>query len=164
MRASSRAGVMDEAIRHFVEDAGVHFESYGIPRMAGRIFGYLLVCNPPHQSGVQLAAALQVSKGSVSATLDLLQRIGMLERVPVPGQRSKYFRIATNPIESVMRSKVQALRDTRRLVEHGLELLADRPAAQRSRLAQMLDAYVYFERELPAMFDRYRQLHQEKWR
>ena len=39
----------------FVEEAGIVFEQTGLPRMAGRIFGWLLICDPPHQSTDQLA-------------------------------------------------------------------------------------------------------------
>lgn len=36
--------------KHFIEDVGLLLEESGLPRMAGRILGLLLICNPPHQS------------------------------------------------------------------------------------------------------------------
>jgi len=35
---------------HFIEDIGLFFEQLGLPRMAGRILGVLLISDPPAQS------------------------------------------------------------------------------------------------------------------
>ena len=53
--------------RHFVEDVGITFEQTGLPRTAGRIFGWLLISDPPHQSTSELAEALMASRGSISS-------------------------------------------------------------------------------------------------
>ena len=44
--------------QHFVEEVGLLFEHAGLPRMAGRILGWLLICDPPHQSPGELAEVL----------------------------------------------------------------------------------------------------------
>jgi len=36
--------------KHFVEEVGIFFEQTGMPRMAGRILGWLMISNPPHQT------------------------------------------------------------------------------------------------------------------
>ena len=36
--------------KHFVEDISLYFEQMGLPRMAGRVLGVLLICDPPAQS------------------------------------------------------------------------------------------------------------------
>ena len=40
--------------QRFVEEVGIVFEQTGLPRMAGRILGWLLISDPPHQSTDQL--------------------------------------------------------------------------------------------------------------
>ena len=37
----------------------------GMTPMAGRMWGYLLICEPPEQTAAQIAEALQASRGSV---------------------------------------------------------------------------------------------------
>lgn len=34
---------------YFVQGAGTFFEQRGMPRIAGRILEWLLICDPPHQ-------------------------------------------------------------------------------------------------------------------
>ncbi|WP_460527165.1 hypothetical protein [Flindersiella endophytica] len=53
-------------LQEYVEEIGLYFAGVRLPRMPGRILGWLLVCDPPHQSAEELAAALQVSSGSIS--------------------------------------------------------------------------------------------------
>ena len=47
----------DEAHRRFVEETGDMMEEHGLSHMAGRIFGALQVCVPPHMSMGELAEA-----------------------------------------------------------------------------------------------------------
>ena len=44
--------------RSFIEEVGVVFEQTGLPRMSGRLFGWLLIADPPYQSPAQLAESL----------------------------------------------------------------------------------------------------------
>ena len=59
-----------EKLRHenllaYAEEWGLLFERWGLPRTAGRIWGWLHVCEPPQQTAAQLVDALGVSKGSI---------------------------------------------------------------------------------------------------
>jgi hypothetical protein len=42
--------VPTEEEREFIERSGLFYEAAGGPRTAGRILGWLLICDPPHQS------------------------------------------------------------------------------------------------------------------
>lgn len=68
----------------FAEDVGLVFENIGLPRMAGRVLGWLLVCDPPHQSMLELVEALSASKASISNTTRMLIEIGLIERISLP--------------------------------------------------------------------------------
>ena len=50
-----------EEEKRFVEDIGLIMEEQGRPRIAGRILGWLLICEPPEQSFADLVAVLGVS-------------------------------------------------------------------------------------------------------
>ena len=65
--------------KHFVEEVGLFFEQSGMPRMAGRILGWLLISDPSHQTTSELAEVLLASKGSISTMTRLLIRIGLIE-------------------------------------------------------------------------------------
>ncbi len=140
---------------HFVEDIGLAFERAGMPRMAGRILGWLLICNPPHQSPGQLAEALQASKGSISSMTRLLLQISLIERISLPGQRRDYFRIRSNSWTEIFRQRMFMVSTLRQLAEQGLHLMADESPAQRQRLEEMRDLYAFFEHEVPALLARW---------
>jgi DNA-binding transcriptional regulator GbsR (MarR family) len=82
---------MDTQTGQFIERMGVALESDGLPRIAGRIFGLLLVSEDA-RSLDDLANELRVSKGSVSTNARLLEQRGVLERTSRPGDRRDYYR------------------------------------------------------------------------
>lgn len=77
---------MDTKTADFVERMGMALEADGLPRIAGRIFGLLLV-SEDCRSLNELAAELHVSKASVSTNARLLEQRGVLERDSRPSDR-----------------------------------------------------------------------------
>lgn len=77
----------------FVERLGVILETDGLPRIAGRLFG-VLILSPEPLSLDELARRLGVSKASVSVDARLLEQRGVLERVSLPGDRKDYYAMA----------------------------------------------------------------------
>jgi DNA-binding transcriptional regulator GbsR (MarR family) len=141
--------------RHFVEDVGLLFEEMGFPRMAGRILGWLMICDPPEQSAGQLADVLQASKGSLSTMTRLLIQIGLVERVAIPGQRRDYFRISPGAWPQLIRTQMQAMTGLHQVVERGLVMLANEKPERLLRLREAHDLYAFLERELPLLFQQW---------
>ncbi len=142
-------------VRHFVEDVGLFFEQMGFPRMAGRILGWLLICDPPTQSAGQLAEVLQASKGSLSTMTRMLIQIGLLERVGLPGERRDYFRLKPGAWPHLIKAQMQGMTGLHQMVERGLALVDDRDPALQERLREAHDLYAFLERELPLLFQRW---------
>ncbi len=143
--------------RHFVEDVGLYFEQMGYPRMAGRILGWLLICDPPVQSAGELADVLQASKGSLSTMTRLLIQVGLIERAGLPGQRRDYFRIRPGAWPQLIKVQMQSMTGLHQMVERGLTMLQDRDPALQQRLREAHDLYAFLERELPALLRRWEQ-------
>jgi DNA-binding transcriptional regulator GbsR (MarR family) len=141
--------------QRFVEDVGLFFEQRGVPRMAGRVLGWLLICDPPHQSADELAEALLASKGSISTTTRLLIRLGMVVRTSLPGQRKDYFVIRPECWDWAMREALAKVSEFRALAEEGLELLDGKDPQVRQRLEDMREMYRFFEREWAALLERW---------
>lgn len=123
---------MDE-IERFIEGMGRHFEEEGVPRIAGRLLGALIV-NPEPSSLDDLTEQLQVSKGSVSSNARLLEQWGVAERVNLPGDRRDYYRIADDVEVRVLEQKVERIRRLLERLREGQEAV---PEAVRPRLACM---------------------------
>ncbi len=145
-----------------MEDFGLFYEQYGLPRTAGRILGWLMVCDPPHQTMNELVEVLQVSKSSVSTASRLLIQGGIVDRVSLPGQRRDYYRVNNDAWIKSWDVRAQSLVVTRELVERGLHLLADQPAEQRVRLEEMYDFFSFLEAEFPAIIQRFQEHRREK--
>jgi DNA-binding transcriptional regulator GbsR (MarR family) len=143
------------ALRHFVEEMGLHFEYGGIPRMAGRIFGHLLICDPPPQSAEQLAKSIQASRASVSTMTRLLIQVGLVERQVLPGKRHDLFRIHPEAFRTQMMERVRLVKLFRQLLERGLAALEGEPEQSVRRLEEMYQMYSWMEQEIPRLFERY---------
>jgi DNA-binding transcriptional regulator GbsR (MarR family) len=83
---------LDRQTADFINRMGLALESDGLPRIAGRIFGLLLV-SEDCRSLDDLAAELRVSKASVSTNARLLEQRGVLERNSRPSDRRDYYRV-----------------------------------------------------------------------
>ena len=142
--------------KKFVEEVGIVFEQTGLPRMAGRIFGWLLISDPPYQSSGELAEVLMASKGSISTTTRLLMQIGLIERFVIPGERHDHFRLREDALQRTIRHGLEdEIKMFRNLAEHGLELMGGEASIRRQWLEEMHDRYTFLEKEFPALMERY---------
>jgi DNA-binding transcriptional regulator GbsR (MarR family) len=142
--------------RSFLEEVGVVFEQTGLPRMAGRLFGWLLIADPPYQSPAELAAVLQASKGSISTTVRLLTQMGFIERYVIPGSRHDYFRLPEDAIKKIIRHGLeQEIKMFRALSERGLEMNKALPAKRKTWLKEIQSRYGYLEKAFPALLAKY---------
>src|SRR5690606_41593620 len=83
---------MEERNEQFVERMGQLFEAEAGPRIAGRLFG-LLVLTPGALSLDEIAEELRVSKASVSANARMLESMHVISRVTRPGDRRDYYEV-----------------------------------------------------------------------
>jgi len=148
-------------LKRLVEDVGIIFEDMALPRMAGRMLGWLLICDPPHQSSAELCAAIGGSKGSISSMARLLIQAGLVERMGVPGDRIIYYRIKPGAWFELMRNRIAHLTVMRRLAERGLELMAGLDAQTKNRLEEIHDFYAFFEQEMPLLLERWQRQRNE---
>lgn len=150
-----------QAKKLFIEDMGMLFDVFNLPRMAGRILGWLLVCNPPQQTASELMLAVGGSKGSISTMTQLLMHSGLVERTGIPGNREMYYRIRPGSWTELLRNRMGFLKAMRELAGRGLALMEDEDIQQRQRLQEIHDLYNFLEKEIPMLFERWKQEHNE---
>ncbi len=146
----------------FAEKTGLLCEQLGLPRMAGRVVGWLLVCDPAHTSLVELAEVLQASKGSISTSTRLLEQFKVIERVTFPGDRRDYVRMISGAWEKMMNRFEQESRMMRDLAAEGLALLADAQPDRRGRLHEMHAIYEFLLEMSPLLESEWRKRQAEK--
>jgi DNA-binding transcriptional regulator GbsR (MarR family) len=116
---------------------GRYFESYGIPRIGGRILGLLLVARGPLPAE-SIAATLRVSRASISTNFRLLLAGGLAEKVSFPGDRTTYFSFPENAWEKTLTVEVNSATAMKRLALQGLEALPPGDPA-RKRMGELVE-------------------------
>jgi DNA-binding transcriptional regulator GbsR (MarR family) len=146
---------LEERRRRFTEDVSLIFESMGLAPMAGRVWAALLVSGQPHLSAPDLQEQIGASAGSISAAIASLNRLGIIERVWVPGDRRSYYAASMAALDVLLERRAEALTQMVLLAERGMEAFADvEPAAE--RLACLKDFYAWFDREYDLLIERWR--------
>ena len=105
----------DQTIEDFVERLGLVTQADGLPRIAGRIMGLMVIHGGPF-SFTDLAEKLQISRASVSTNTRLLESLGVIERTTIPGERQDYFKIRPHPYSPLMQGYVERMRRARDMV------------------------------------------------
>lgn len=120
----------------FIERNAIQAELDGLPRIAGRLIGIFLLDGGPI-SFSDLAERMQASRASVSTNTRLLERLGIIERVALRGERQDFFSLRANPFALAIE---QSIEQCQRFSEYVEELLVsaelDEDAIERLRQAQ----------------------------
>ena len=139
--------------KHFIEDIGLFFEQMGMPRMAGRILGALVISDPPAQSITELAEKLKASKSAISIMARLLVEYGLIERVASPVPRRDYYRFKPGGWIIYMRQWLGLMSELHKITERGMVLMIQKPPALQERLQEAHDLFSFVEERFPALLD-----------
>lgn len=139
----------------FVEEMGQFLAGLGMTPMAGRMWGYLLICEPVEQTAAEVADALQASRGAISGTAKLLATSGLVRRATKPGDRREYFSAPPEGLDLLLGSAAAIYRQLRVIAAGGLEAIAARSAESKARLQEFHDVLAFVEREVPRVIAQY---------
>jgi len=128
---------LDPELTRFMEGMGMYFESFGIPRIGGRILGLLLIAHEP-LSAERIATILKVSRASISTNFRLLLASNLAEKVTYPGDRTTYFVFPESGLEKTLLVEIQGISALKRLIQQGLNALPADDLA-RGRMREMAD-------------------------
>lgn len=143
------------AAEQYVERMGLLWESEGLPRIAGRILGYLLL-TPDARTTDDMALALGVSRASVNTDARRLERLGFVERNSRPGDRRDYYVIAPDLVERMINGRLDRLRTLQAALDDAHHLpgsppvVQDRVCAFRSLHLRVIDALEGVLRDFPS--------------
>ncbi|MEV6822619.1 transcriptional regulator [Nocardiopsis dassonvillei] len=148
----------DEHLLEWVEQVAMHLARDGVPPIAGRTLGWLMVCDPPEQSAAQISAAIGASRASLTMNLRLLTGMGFLTWRTRPGERTMYYRMAEDAWQAVVRRQVAGIASFLDVTRQGLDLVgpeSDRAARIRQAhttfawMARVFDEAPPVEKEAP---------------
>lgn len=125
-----------ETLSQFIENMGLHFEEYGVPRIGGKILGLMLVSSRP-VTPEEMSDILQVSRSSISTNLRTLQMTGLADRVSLPGERSDHYIFSDEAWENSLEMRLEGILSLEEMAQDGLQGLAENNPA-RKRLLEVL--------------------------
>ncbi len=139
----------------FVEAMGQYMGSYKLTPMAGRLWAWLLICEPPEQTAAELAGSLRASRGAISGAAGFLSAAGMIRRVRRRGDRREYLSAPPGTFDAILRSAGATYTRLVEITEEGLAATADRPDRARARLQEVHDATAFIRDAFPTLIDQY---------
>jgi len=142
----------------WVEQVTAFLARDGFPPIAGRILGWLLICDPPEQSAAEIAAAIDASRASLTTNMQVLMVMGVVSRRNRPGERTAYYRVEDEAWERLVRQRIAGLASFCQITDAGMRLVGPESArAERIRAAhETFDWMARVFAEAPPMSSRKR--------
>lgn len=140
MNNADKVNAAETARAEFIEKIGVIAQSEGLPRIAGRVLAMLLYDGERVSFG-QLSDALQVSRGSISSSVRILESQQLIKRVAKPGDRQDYFQVVDNAFANMVEAAATRVRRAAADIEESLKDIPTSETGPRSRVADYAAYY-----------------------
>lgn len=133
----------------FADHAGrLYARRYSFPPMAGRLLGYLAVCEPRDPTIAELAEALLASRSAISGAVAYLENLALVRRARAAGERMDRVSIdLTSP--RALGFDVSEYQEQLDLAHEGLRLLADASPARRAVLLEWAALAEFLVEQMP---------------
>lgn len=145
-------------LKQKVEEIGVAFDKTGLAPMIGRVLGFLLLADPPHQTFYAIQEFLGASKSSISHALNSLMFKGIVEYITFSGDRKRYFKLnAENWLEQA-KCKMTDFSEVDRVLMEALQLRDPNKHKEfHEGLLKIFDFHLFMSQEMPKLFEKWEQ-------
>jgi predicted transcriptional regulator len=123
--------------RRFIEDVARLLTPWGVPPVAARLYGYLLLCPRP-VSLDQITEDLRISKSSASVAARLLESYTLARRHSEPGTKRALY-AAADDYEAMIRQQNRLLDALAGQLNAGTEIAVSKAVS--ARLEEMAEFY-----------------------
>ncbi|MGH3506869.1 MAG: GbsR/MarR family transcriptional regulator [Nocardioidaceae bacterium] len=146
----------EAAAGRFVEDFAAVMVESGMPRIAARVFAYLLAAEEASATAAELAERLQVSPAAVSGAVRYLIQVRLVFRDRVPGQRRDTYRVGNDLWYEVLGTRDQEIVRWADLTRRGAASVGLDTAAGR-RLSETSEFFDFLRVELQEVTRRWKE-------
>jgi DNA-binding transcriptional regulator GbsR (MarR family) len=145
----------DDNLLRAVDRFAQTLELSGMPRMAARVFAYVLAEDSDRYTATQLAEGLQVSPAAVSGALRYLLDTRLLFREREPGNRSDLFRVYDEDVwRAIISARIPLIEHFVTALEPAIEMLAPGSPGRR-RMEETREFFRFTIRETTDMLERW---------
>ncbi len=140
-----------EAALSYADRLGQFFASYAsIPPVAGRLLGYLIVCQPERQSINDLASALQASRSAIVGAAQLLENRHVIKRNRVAGNRNDLISFDADGFEN-RGFDASAYLQMAALFKEGFAYVQDASVERQSHMQELVDFAQFLAERMPLL-------------
>jgi hypothetical protein len=156
VKAAIVLGMPHDAQLIFADHVGRFYaRQYAFPPMAGRLLGYLFVCDPQQQTIDELGEALLASRTAITGAVKLLEGYRIARRIRIAGERVD--RVSLDPVSQQPQNFDSAIHiEHAALFREGLALLTDASPERRAPLEEMVALADFLSVRLPVLQDEWR--------
>lgn len=127
-----------------------YVQEQNIPPVAGRLLGYLGVCDPAAQTINDLADALLASRSAITQAVVLLEGRGLVERSRARGERVDRISIRLDRLISEQDYDPASYLDMAALLRRGVALVDD-DSGRRETLEELAALYDFLAERMPQL-------------
>ena len=147
---------MRDAERSFVERWSRILATEGLPPVAGRLWAWLLVCEPREQSVDDIADAIGASRGAISGAVRWLEPSGLIHRTRRPGDRRDYWSVTDEAAIRAIENRQRAMQPSLDTLESAMAALSDRDPASLQRLRDVHELYLVMVEVVDIALDQFK--------
>ncbi len=130
--------------RELIEKIGRQNEKEGYQPVTARIMGLLMVMDKEEYTFEEIVQEMQISKSSASNALKNLEIRGVIEYVTYPGDRKRYFRLASGDILEIMGEIEKSLQQKHAVLQQIIELKQNQNSRNAVFLKNIMDGISFF--------------------
>ncbi|KGN35554.1 GbsR/MarR family transcriptional regulator [Knoellia subterranea] len=144
-----------DGLAQAVERLGQVLEDSGIPRMAARVFAYILAEDRDRYTAAELAEGLSVSPAAISGAVRYLTQTRLVVRERRPSGRGDLYRIVDGDVwGTITRARIPILDHYVASLDEAVALL-DSDSRGRARLVETRDFFAFTRREMADLTERW---------
>ncbi|WP_246281564.1 GbsR/MarR family transcriptional regulator [Fodinicola acaciae] len=144
---------MDDKLRFADLIGRFYAREYAFPPMAGRLMGFLLVCDPPRQSIAELSDALRASRSAITGAVKMLEERRIVSRWREAGERVDSIEIDPSCLVRPRGFDGGLFHEMAALAREGLTHLDHDAPTQTAMLREAVEFYEFLARRIPALAD-----------
>ncbi len=146
----------DEQLR-FADHLGRYcVREMSFPPVAGRLLGYLAVCDPAEQTINELADALLASRSAITQAVGLLEGHGLARRTRARGERVDRVAVVLDVLIFERDLDATSYVDQAALLRRGSDLLAPDDSGRREALEELAELNDFLAEKLPLLKEEWR--------
>lgn len=156
------AGVGEQSASGYPEEVGAFVESFagemvesGLPRMASRIFAYLLASDAGAATAAELATRLRASPAAISGAVRYLIQVRLVQRQRRPGERKDTYLLASDLWYEALGTRDEELRRWGEKTAAGVAAVGPHTPAGR-RLEETARFFEFLRLELRDVMERWK--------